>query len=282
MFDQTTQSNPYNGQFAQYNGMPQQSAKVMNVLTAEEMKMLMQQKSEFSLSLTPLESLQAACSHRREDGLQDSLTYDPIKGVARCTICGYEFRPIEPDESPESIQTSVDRIVDILHTIKILYTDIPGQAAREYFQIIPLIEKIPKLFEFAAKNFAKHEYNPWSYNQYNMGGIQMLQNLSSMFGGAMPQQQPFMPQQPMGQPMGQPFIPQQPMAAGFPNAAYGGPAVSPFGYPGASQQQGYTPQTQGYQYNPADQKPQSVAPTGTPTAPEASGDTVTVNNTVNV
>lgn len=293
MFDQTY-GNPYGMQGGyQFNGMQNgQMPKIPNVLSAEEIKELQQQSNNFSLGLTKREALQAACNHRTADGMQDTLVYDNVTGVARCTICGYEFRPVEAEATYETIKDASDRLVDILQTIKIMYTDLPAEAAKEYFQIIPLIGKVPQLFEFAAKNFAKHEYNGWSYNNHNMGGIAMLQNLSSMFGGDM-QMQPNFGQPMMQQPQfnGYAMNPQQPV--GYPNGmAPQMPGVNPFGYAGASQPQmgmpnpamtgavqqpvagGYTPQTQGFSY-----QPNVTAPTA-PEAPAVAEDTV--KQTVNV
>lgn len=286
MFDQTFGANPYGMQGGyQFNGMQNgQMPKIPNVLNAEEIKELQQQRSQFSLGLTKKESLQAACNHRTADGMQDTLVYDNVTGIATCTICGYQFRPVEAEATYETIKEASDRLVDILQTIKIMYTDLPAEAAKEYFQIIPLIGKVPQLFEFAAKNFAKHEYNGWSYNNHNMGGIAMLQNLSSMFGGGM---QPNFVQQPQFN--GYAMNPQQPV--GYPNGmAPQMPVQNPFGYPGASapmmgmpqmgapvQQPvagGYAPQTQGYAYQP------NVAAPDAPAAPAVADDTVKQNVTV--
>ena len=285
MFDQTYGANPYGMQGGyQFNGMQNgQMPKIPNVLNAEEIKELQQQRSQFSLGLTKKESLQAACNHRTADGMQDTLVYDNVTGIATCTICGYQFRPVEAEATYETIKEASDRLVDILQTIKIMYTDLPAEAAKEYFQIIPLIGKVPQLFEFAAKNFAKHEYNGWSYNNHNMGGIAMLQNLSSMFGGGM---QPNFVQQPQFN--GYAMNPQQPV--GYPNGmAPQMPVQNPFGYPGASapmgmapqmgapvpqQPAGYAPQTQGYAYQP------NVAAPDAPAAPTVADDTVKQNVTV--
>lgn len=269
MFDQT-QQQPYGVPMGgyQYNGFPQQP-KVMNVLSEDEIKELQAQRSQFSLGLTERESKQAACNHRSIDGTSDSLVYDNETGIARCTICGYEFRPIDADTSPESIRDAADRIVDILQTIKLMYTDIPAASAREYFQIIPLIAKVPQLFDFAAKNFAKHEFNQWSYNNRNMGGMAMLANLNNMLGSSQNfgyPQQPMMQPNPAFNPYAQPQAP-----VGYPQQ----PQMNPFGFAGASA--GYQPQTQGYQYTApgapvppvAPQAPEAQAPQAAPAAPEA-------------
>ena len=275
MFDQTQNPQMMPPMMGQYQYQPQQQAhKQMNALSAEEIKQLQQERSQFSLGLTTREMLQGSCTHRSIDGMSDSLTYDPVTGVARCSICGYEFKPIEAETSLETIKDSCDTIVDILQTIKILYTDLPADAAREYFQIIPLIGKIPQLFEFAAKNFAKHEANNWQYNNYNMGGISMLNNLNNMFGMGMGGMAP----QPMYQ---QPMMnPQQPTMAGYPQAAYGAPmGGNAFGYQGASQvpPQGYAPTNPGFQYQPT---PQATPAAPTVSAPAAPADAAPATDTV--
>lgn len=255
MFDlNNNQNGAYN-----FNGYtPQQAPKINNFLTAEEIKTLQSQRQDFTLALTQKETLQAKCNHRSADGATDTLRIDPVTGKAVCAICGYEFRPIDAETSIDSIKDASDRIVDILQTIKILYTDMPGEAAANYFQIIPLIEKIPQLFEFAAKSFGKHEYNAWSYNNYNMGGMAMLQGLQSTFAGGF-------------QPQGFGMAPQQPM--GFPTPAPQMPGANPFGYPGASQQ----PMAPMGGYQPYAFQPQAApaAPTPAPAAAPAADTTVT-------
>lgn len=272
MFDQTTQpyGAPNMGGY-QYNGYQQQVPKIMNVLTDEEIRSLQAATSQFSLGLTQKEMLQSACNHRRPDGTETSLVFDPDTGIARCTICGYEFRPIEADSNYETICDATNRIIDILQTIKIMYVDLPPQSARDYFQIIPLIGKIPQLFEFAAKNFNKHEYNAWSYNNHNMGGVAMFKNMNQMWGAGIqpqPQMNPYAAgmQQPVG-------YPQQ---APNPFAFQGGPAPA------------YQPQSTGFQYQPP-QGSTPVAPTVSAPAEAAPADAVvdgeateTVTQAVNV
>lgn len=248
-----------------YMGMQQPVAKVMNNLSAEEIKSLQQTQEEFRLNLTEREALQAGCNHRSLDGMTDSLEYDPVSHQARCTICGYVFRPIEPDTNIEDIEDDCDRIVDILQTIKIMFTDLPAKAAREYFMIIPLIKKIPDLFKMAAKNFSNHEFNGWNYQNKNMGGMAMLNNLNSILGSGFNTgfQQAPQPNMYGGQPMGYPGAAyQQPMQQ---------PMGNPFGYPqgpqGFQQQpmmNGYQPQNPGFAYNPAQSQATPVTPTATP------------------
>ena len=255
-----------------YGGMAQPMQKFSNPLSADEIKRLQQKGQQFSLNVTEEEMLRGICNHRNAEGTGDTLVFDPITGEARCTICGYKFKPIEANVSPEEIKEDVERIVDILQTIKLMYIDLPADAAKEYFPIIPLIEKVPQLFEFAAKNMTKHETYNWQYANRNMGAVSMFNNLQNIFGAGMmaqPQQMGFNPA------MGQPQM-------GF-NPAMGQPG---FGYPGASVPGampnpafgGYAPQTAGFQYTPG--VPTAATPTVNEAAPVAPEATVTQNVSV--
>ncbi len=261
----------------QYMGAPVAPQKINNVLTNEEIQKLIQKENQFSLQLTETEVLRAKCNHRTADGLHDTIVEDPITGVSRCSICGYEFRPLQVQTSTDTIQEAVDNILDVLQTIKLIYVSMPAEAAAEFFQIIPLIEKIPKLFEYAVKDYTKHErIDPYAYNNRNMSTL----NLFQMLCGGM--------QQPYAQPMQQPTVdpaaaqaaaPQfaQPQFGGYAQP-YGMPYGAPYGMPsngfgGYYSQPGYAPQTNGFQYNPA--------PAAAPAAPaaEAAAPTTTVTET---
>jgi rubredoxin len=249
-----------------YQGMtPQQQVKQTNVLTPEQIKQLQQNQEQFSLSITQEEYWRGICNHRTADGLSDALVEDPNTGCVTCTICGYTFKPLDPNVSSDTIKDSVEVIIDILQTIKLLFIDLPAEAAKEYFQIIPLIEKIPNLFEYAAKNMARHENFGWTYNNRNMGAAAMLKNLQAAFGGGM--MGGF--GAPMGQPMGAPVMGQpQPNPAMYAGTAT--PGANAFGYPGASMTPGYTPGAPGFSYQPDPGVATSpVQPTTPEPAPEA-------------
>ena len=272
----------YNG----FQGQPTPVQKINNILSPEQIDKLTS-SSVFDIGITEEDYAKAICNHRSKDGTSDTLVFDPVTGVARCTICGYEFRPIDSSESVDDIKAAVDKIIDIMQTIKILYVDLPPQAHKDIFPMLATLQKIPKLFEIASKNFSKHETFNWQYSRYNMNGVQMLANLSSMFGGGNgmysqpynPQmQQPMQPQ--MGgwgqQPMmnngwGAPQQPQQPMG-------------NPFGYPGANQQ----PQMMGNPYQPQQYQgfvpqPQQATTPATPTVePSASAEKAEVKKEITI
>lgn len=246
----------------QYTGMPVAPQKINNVLTNEEIQKLIQKENQFSLQLTETEVLRAKCNHRTADGMKDAITED-FDGVSRCSICGYAFRPLSVQTSVETIQEAVDNIVDVLHTIKLIYIGMPADAAAEFFQIIPLIEKIPKLFEYAVKDYTKHErLDPYAYNNRNMSTLNLFNMLCGGMGmGMAPQQPGFDPNAAQAQ-AAPGFVPQ--MQPGFAQP-YGMPYGMPtngFGYNAP----GYVPQTNGFAYQPQPQAPTTDA--AAPAAPQ--------------
>jgi hypothetical protein len=268
--------NPQNGQYQQ---------KQTSTLTQEEYNRLMKQENRFSLALTETEVLRGLCNHRSLDGMKDMLTQDP-DGTVRCEVCGYRFEPVDPSMTEEDVKESVKLITDILQTIKLLFIDMPVSASREFFQIIPLLEKVPDLFKLAVSNFSKHEnVNAWGYRGQNMGTMNLFNMLSGALNGGMPM---------YGQPQYQQPFQQQPMNNGYYGAF--GTQVPPMNAPVGAQAPmgnpammgGYNPQTVGFQYGqpqPQMQYPmdpnmaaqQAGVPVQTPTTATTDGKEVTVN-----
>lgn len=283
MFDQMNQQAPFYGApYAQqpFYGQPTQAPKQYNILSKDEIDLIMKKAGQFSLSMTKEEQLRAVCNHRKADGTGDALTYDQATGICHCSICGADFR-LTDKCNIEDVQDATDNLLDYFQTAKYMFYDIPRDTAIEFYQIIGLIKKLPKFFDYASKNFNQHEINIGGNNPYNQSIMQRYNNIGG-FGFA-----PMFQQQPMGYGFGQP---QQPMmnpgmAPGYPQAAY--PQANPFGYPGAGQPMSYQPQTAGFAYDPNQAQAQQVQPTiqatpgaapaaqQAPTAPAASDATVT-------
>lgn len=253
----------------QWNPNAQQQVKQMNILTADEIQTLMKSENKFTLALTQTEKLKAACNHRKADGTGDTLV-ENADGTVSCQICGYTFKPVDPATSGEEyLAAAVAEIVDILQTIKMLWIDVDPQVMREYTQIIPLIEKIPQLYNIAAKNYSNHEnYNAWSYNGKNLGTLAMFQMLNGMMNG-------------VGQPNAMQFgAAPQPQPAPAPGYYQQGAVGNPFGYGYGNPAYGaYQPQMSGYAYQPgmAASQPQVVADSTAQTTEStpAEGETVT-------
>ena len=241
---------------------PQQPPRVSNWLTPDKIALLKKGVAQFNLSVSDEDVARGQCNHIDNATGMPALIPDPDGSSGyTCQICGTHF--VSRDYTPEEVKQATDFILDILNTIKITYLSLDPNAAMDYFQIIPFIEKIPKLFEVAANDFKKYEglsgfrpngngLNPFAafgmmmspgfgYSQQMMNGYQQPY-------GAYPQGQPI-PPQPMMNNVG--YAQQNPAF----NPMYGQYNAQPYGaYPqGQPVQQpmnAYQPQTQGFAMNP--------------------------------
>ena len=170
----------------QFNGMqPNQTPVIRNFLNQEEINRLIQKENQFSLAISETDQLRATCNHRFNDG-RDAIVTN-AEGRCVCQICGYEFDPLDESTNANTLNEVVKTTLDVLQTIKLFYLDMAPEVAKQYFQIIPLIEKIPKLFEMAVKSYSKYEqFNPYGFNNRNMNTMQMYSMLAGILGGQQP------------------------------------------------------------------------------------------------
>ena len=241
-----------------------------NPLTPEEMEIIRKGVEQFSLAISKEEFYRGICGHRDQNGVEALI--DNGDGTSTCRICQKTFKVSMIGEL--EVEARMESLLDCLQTIKLLYLDLPTEAAREYFQIIPLIEKLPEFYKLAVTNFTKHEN--WN-NQRFMGSpntvnlYQMLAGggINAMYQNQMMNQHPLNYGQPQGMPMQQQgFNPMQ--------------QPSPFFNQQPQMQPGYTPMNQNYQYQPNPQAMQqcaqpagNVAPTTTAAITDGSNVDVT-------
>lgn len=259
LFGDGTQQGGYYGQQpyfgAPYGAQPMYGQATQsvrkNVLTDAQIDMLQQNNNEFNMGLTETEVLKAKCNHRVKDGTADSLIELP-DGTCQCTICGYKFKPIDAGVDREKLQNAVDDVVDIAQTIKLLFIDLPEPAGSEFMQIIPLMMKLPQIFDMAVKNYSKHDTNPYgNMANRNLGTAALFQAITGYMN------QPYYQQAPVQQPYVDPNAAAYAQPQYFntaPQYGYGAVPTNGFGAPGI-----YQPQTAGYQYVPN---------TGAPVAPQ--------------
>jgi hypothetical protein len=203
----------YNGQGNMgmgYNGQ-YQGPVMTNAVSQEEIKELRKAGSTSAIpQVTRAEMLAAKCTHR--DPQKNCFATVPAneEGYVVCTICGAKFRPVEMTE--QQATEVVNETIDIAQTAKMNFIDMSPTAVVEYFQMIPLLSRLPKLYAQSLNNFNKYD-NGMQYQQNgNNNFFNMFSALTSPGMGMGYGQQP-MYQQPMyGQQMGgQPMYGQQPM-----------------------------------------------------------------------
>lgn len=261
--------NAFYNQGVVYGQQPQ--VKRANPLTREEILSL-KTKTPFSLAVTQDDINRGVCFHVDENGVPATIT-DP-DGTTTCTVCGKKWNSNELTQ--DQVAEATQQILSVLQTIKLMYVNFPDQAAREFYQILPLIEKIPQLYKIAADNFRAFEGN--YTNGYYNGAMNPFSIFGQIAGGnayanafQYQQTQPMgapMYQQPMGvptMPMGQPAYAQQPIMN---PPTY---APNPFDAASYAQQGAYAPATApNYAYAPGQVQPgQPVAPAAAPAQPAA-------------
>lgn len=165
-----------------------------NPLSKDEMALLRQKAPQFSLNVSQVDNLRAICTHRDDKGETLMKNSD---GSVTCTICGATFMPIKTDV--ETVTSIFKSVIDCLETMKIMYMDIPNEVAKQYFQMIPFLEKGPQLYKIALEHFEKYNNSSVMNSNFNNGGNAMaiysaLMNPGMMMGMGMPMQQ-------YGQPM---------------------------------------------------------------------------------
>ena len=222
--------NPYQNNFYATSYQPDsfQPPAMDSTLTPDEIKILKSEKPDdelFNLNINDKDVLRAICNHK-ENGRDVVQELKDGSGRVWCPICGAKWDPREADR--DEVQTAVNTLYNHMQNAKWcgMY---PIKVGREYFTMIPLLEKFPELYEYGVKHW-NHIFNQRGYNIGNGSSIQYqynsLFNNNRMYnpyaygGYATPYQpQPYTsPYNAMNQPVGTPANPNvNPMQANVTN-----------------------------------------------------------------
>lgn len=223
-------------------------------LTAEEMQIIKQvNPSKIDITITEADKLRAICNHKDQNKIDRVVQIQDGSGDVYCPICNNRWSP--ENLSKEEVKEVCDKLIAAMQNAKWV-GDYGVQLTREYFAMIPLLEKFPDLYEYAMKQFNKYcNVNGYQsandaaiYNQYNnlMGysaapsygspqgyyGMGMAQQPAGYQAGYMSQPMPgYMGQQVMPGYMNQP--------AGNPTVAQNATNVNPMQANMYNQQQPY-------------------------------------------
>lgn len=254
--------NGYPGGFYQGGYMYQEPPKLNMTqgLTKDQLNSL-KKTGGFDMNISEEDLLRSFCTHRQDDRFSVSIDDE---GNMICALCGTKFKPF--DGTVAEARDLVNRVVDLLETTKMQSLTLPPQTIRDFFQVEPMLKKLPELFSISQNDrkraFPGNEAYVYGENNNSFVAYQNMVNPlagNGYFDPAMNFNQPvYGAQAPMGQPAPQ-YGYQQPQGAQMMNAPQYG------GYPQGGQmapQYGYNPQ--GQMMNPAQGNPFSS--TGTPTA----------------
>lgn len=217
-----------------YPNTSMQQLPAFQPLTQEEINKL-REEPKFSIQIDEKDMLRAYCGHQNPDG-SSALKMD-ADGSFVCDICKSRLKLNAYSE--EEVREMVDNIINIINVSKLTWRP-PNEVARQYYQIIPLLELFKKIWSISNEHFNRYisiftsgndpiQSNPFYSNNFNT-----LNNL--LFGYGQPAMagygQPAMPG------YGQPQMPAQPMPYGNPvmgyaqqpNMGYPQTPVQPMGY----------------------------------------------------
>lgn len=225
---------PYGTQFGSAYPQPAPQPQYTQPLTEEEQAELMKKSVPFTTRIDRIDLLKSYCTHRK--GKDTALVQNP-DGSFTCSICGSTMNLDEYTE--DDVNEICDKYNNLLNNIKVKYYDMPVDIVKEFMQIMPFIERTPKLYKIANDNFGRYAgynqsinpamasptYNVWNNFNTMHGGYGV-----PMYGQPQPNyqypgyQDPNM-QYMYGQPMSTMGMQQSQMVAG--NPLYAQPAPQP-------------------------------------------------------
>ena len=184
------QGQGYNTGMANFQNMgyaqPNQVARpqMTNPLTDEQRKLLQQSEDAFDLKIKPEELARAICTHK-DPATGTFATIPNPDGSVTCKICHQTFRPNDVDE--EYVTRSVEGFLNTLQLLKMIGVDLNDEVIRQFFAIIPYVERVPKLYKLVNKIFNKYNNQspvmPNTAGQNTMGLFNMLTNPAVPLGG---------------------------------------------------------------------------------------------------
>ena len=249
----------------QYFGNPMMQNQIVtfnnqNALTNEEIQKLKNTRpstTALNLNIDEDEMLRAMCTHK-DNGRDVVQLVNDGSGDVYCPICGKRWNPTPVTK--EEVQEALDKLISYMQN-STWVGEYPANVVREYFVMMPLLEKFPDLYAYGQKNFDRY-LNQRGF--YSAGDANVYGQYNSMFGpgmgyGAPIYQRPMYPQQPNMGYYQQPQVQPQPAAPNvnpMQQPVYGQPGYNPqFGDQANSmmggtyyQQPGYGPGPQ--QFNP--------------------------------
>lgn len=236
-----------------YVNAPKPRARYSQPVTPEMSQMMLRDDDTLSVKISPIERAKNMCTHKYPGKSEIALVEsgrDEIGQIVTCRVCGESFHIImdDPKAIATDLQKTCDHLIDIMQSSKTLYLDIPEDFATEFFQIMTLIDRVPKVYEKGFKNFSQYDYTNQPQGVYP--GMNSFQTVNQFIGGAaMGGINPM-----MSQPYNPGFQPQYP-PAGYQQPVYY-PQHDAYGNPINPQQAPAYPQAPVYQQPQPAQTPQ--------------------------
>ena len=120
--------------------------KIFNLLSEEDIKQI-KEEEETVLKIRTKKSL---CTHRNAEGTSDSLIFDRTGCNATCKICGATFSPLNTNED---IKPDIQKVINAIHSMKVIYPDMDKETAERVYSILPVLEDLDSIYRNATCTF---------------------------------------------------------------------------------------------------------------------------------
>ena len=150
-----------NGTPLGYGRPPVAKPAMSTGISKEERQLLKSHQDTFDLNVTPEQLASAACAHKTEDGNYYDVVPVPgaEPGTLMCKTCKATFNP--DVVTPEYVDHAKDMILNVLQTMKLIGLDLSNDVIRQYFSMIPYLERIPLLYKMITASFDRYtNYTP--------------------------------------------------------------------------------------------------------------------------
>lgn len=173
-----------------YNYGAKPPAKFTQPVTSEMSRMIYQEEDQLDVKISKIDSIKNQCTHK-EPGTGNMAIVMNADGSVTCRTCGETFHLIDPQDVDKVIGETVEKIIDIMQTAKLMYVDAPEEFIKQYFQCITLLRKLPAVFKKGAANFTAHEiysgnpyptYNGWNNHQSAFTAFNNMMNVNPFIG----------------------------------------------------------------------------------------------------
>ena len=127
-----------------------------NLLSAKEIEYLQNSNVEAILNISKRDVLRGLCTHIDHTGETVVQELKDGSGNVWCPICNAVWDPRGLDK--EEVQKIVLEVINCIQNMKYMNT-LPETVGRDFYSVIPILEKLPELYEYAHEIFMREPVN---------------------------------------------------------------------------------------------------------------------------
>ena len=175
----------YPGQSYQY-AAPMAVPQNSNALTEEEMAIIAKSAPQkLDININEVDNFRAMCTHKR-NGRDMVVRCNDDSGDVFCPICGARWHPEQLTK--EQVTEIVNQLISQMQNSKWV-GDLNTALVRDYYPMIPLLEKFPEIYDYAMKTFNRY-LNQNGYTDANDTSVYAQYNSLMGYGNTNPYMTP--------------------------------------------------------------------------------------------